>query len=272
VLQSGASAFEGSDSKVVAKGFVKFKRVNMLICPEKSTRCELLAKFQQAFAALLEAFDYAVDLGDDRWDFAVRIRDLRDARLNESDLRWLVRKGFVQHAREATLQGENGRHFQPTGNMTFVRRSCFVLTDLGVEQARSLNNMLSSEAALKQLEIRSELESAVELAIGRASDCVLENTATYIHWDAEHRKLDVRGQVVKRFKWQAPNQEIVLSAFQEEGWPLRIDDPLPPQPEQDSKRRLSDTIKCLNRKQINSLIHFHGDGTGEGVVWELVGR
>ena len=62
----------------------------------------------------------------------------------------------------------------------------------------------------------------------------------------------------------------ILAAFEEEGWPSRIDDPLPPQPEQDSKRRLSDTIKCLNRKQASPLIHFRGDGTGEGVVWDTI--
>ena len=42
--------------------------------------------------------------------------------------------------------------------------------------------------------------------------------------------------------------------------------------EQDPKRRLSDTTKCLNRKQTNELIRFRGDGTGEGVTWELVGQ
>ena len=61
---------------------------------------------------------------------------------------------------------------------------------------------------------------------------------------------------------------MILSCFQESGWPVRIDDPLPPQAEQDSKRRLSDTIKCLNRKQVAPLMHFRGDGTGEGVIWE----
>lgn len=45
------------------------------------------------------------------------------------------------------------------------------------------------------------------------------------------------------------NQEMLLAAFQEEDRPCRIDDPLPPQPDQDARRRLSDTIKCLNRKQ-----------------------
>ena len=77
---------------------------------------------------------------------------------------------------------------------------------------------------------------------------------------------------MKRFKWTAANQETILVAFEEEGWPARIDDPLPQQPEQDPKRRLSDTIKCLNRKQTNELIRFRGDGTGEGVTWELIGQ
>jgi hypothetical protein len=74
---------------------------------------------------------------------------------------------------------------------------------------------------------------------------------------------------VKRFKWQAANQERILTVFEEEGWPARIDDPLAPSPAIDTKRRLSDTIKCLNRKQANALIRFRGDGTGQGVIWEL---
>lgn len=91
-------------------------------------------------------------------------------------------------------------------------------------------------------------------------------------WDSQRRELRINGTTVKRFKWTAVNQEAVLAVFEEEGWPLRIDDPLPPHPEQNSKRRLSDTIKCLNRKQQNKRIHFRGDGAGEGVTWELVGQ
>ncbi len=77
-------------------------------------------------------------------------------------------------------------------------------------------------------------------------------------------------RIVKRFKWRAVNQEMILSAFQEEGWPVRIDDPLAPSPEVAMKRRLSDTIKCLNRKQQSKLLHFRGDGTGQGILWEVV--
>ena len=80
----------------------------------------------------------------------------------------------------------------------------------------------------------------------------------------------MNGSIVKRFKWQAVNQELVLGAFQEDGWPAVIDDPLPPKPEQDSKRRLHDTIKALNRNQLHKAIRFHGNGTGEGIRWSLV--
>ncbi len=252
----------------------------MLTRPDDAAPRELSAKLKHAMSTLLEAFDYAIDTGDDCWEFAVQIRELQAAGLNESDLRWLVRKGLVLHAREVTLVGDNGRKFQPVGNLTFVRRTCFVLSAIGVEQARRLESDSPSAGKSPQLspapspDLSNRL-SIFPLAIEQATFKPTAAprripTATCIHWDAENRKLDVRGIVVKRFKWQAPNQEIVLSAFQEEGWPERIDDPLPPQPDQDSKRRLSDTIKCLNRKQINSLIHFHGDGTGEGIFWELL--
>ncbi len=246
----------------------------MLTRTDDATPRELSAKLKHAMLILLEAFDYAIDTGDDCWDFAVQIRELQAAGLNESDLRWLVRKGLVLHSREVTLLGDNGRKFQPIGNLTFVRRTCFVLSALGAEQARRLESELKSAEKLdlsaSQLHTVSPDRLSVFSASLQPAAAQRVPEATCIHWDAENRKLDVRGIVVKRFKWQAPNQEIVLSAFQEEGWPERIDDPLPPQPEQDSKRRLSDTIKCLNRKQINSLIHFHGDGTGEGIFWELL--
>ena len=90
------------------------------------------------------------------------------------------------------------------------------------------------------------------------------------HWDALARELRMNGHLVKRFKWPAANQETLLAAFQEEGWSRRIDDPLPPKPDLLPSTRLSETIKRLNGKQKNALIRFRGDGTGEGVTWELI--
>jgi hypothetical protein len=95
-----------------------------------------------------------------------------------------------------------------------------------------------------------------------------ETNATVPHWDRDRQELRFGDILVKQFKVPAPNQEIILSSFEEEGWPARIDDPLPPQPNQDSKRRLHDTINALNRSHRQPLIRFLGDGSGEGIRWE----
>jgi hypothetical protein len=77
-------------------------------------------------------------------------------------------------------------------------------------------------------------------------------------------------KVVKEFKLPASNQATILMTFEEDGWPRRIDDPLPPALNCDPKHRLHDTIKNLNRNQKISLLRFMGDGTGRGILWEIV--
>ena len=89
-------------------------------------------------------------------------------------------------------------------------------------------------------------------------------------WDARTRELRLGGKVVKLFRWPAQNQEAVLNAFQAQGWPARIADPLPLDPKVCAKRRLHDTIKCLNRRRTEKLIKFRGDGTGRGVKLEIL--
>jgi hypothetical protein len=49
-----------------------------------------------------------------------------------------------------------------------------------------------------------------------------------------------------------------------------VDDPLSPVADYDPKRRLRDTIKCLNLNQAARLIRFRGDGTGQRVQWEMM--
>ena len=87
-------------------------------------------------------------------------------------------------------------------------------------------------------------------------------------WDGERRELSVGRTVIKRFSVPAENQELILSAFQEEAWPAHLDDPLPPAPGLDCKRRLHSAIQCLNRNQKAPLLRFHGDGCGRGLLWE----
>ena len=89
-------------------------------------------------------------------------------------------------------------------------------------------------------------------------------------WDRDNRVLTFGGQIVRRYGRSSPNQETVLQTFEEQGWPYRIDDPLPYSAEVAPKLRLHDTIRWLNLKQESRLLRFLGDGTGEGVCWKLL--
>lgn len=225
--------------------------------PEQATAHALVnSRVQRALIALLKAREYAIDAGRDVWDFALPFRQLRALRLSRNDLRWLVCKRYLEHAMEVTLPGDHGRFFRPAGELNYGKSSCFVLTSEGGVFVRQLQpGIQQAVAARLQSELASTNTEAVE---------------SRPRWDSEQNELRMDQVLIKRFRWQAINQAMVLCAFEEEGWPERIDDPLPPQPGLDPKRRLHDTIKCLNRGHKNPLIRFRGDGTGQGIIWELV--
>jgi len=104
----------------------------------------------------------------------------------------------------------------------------------------------------------------------RALPVVSFHAAEFPRWNAGARILRFKGTVVKRFTKPANNQEHVLMAFEEEGWPEHIDDPIPPHGDIDPKRCLHGTIARLNQHQERRLIRFSGDGRGEGVRWEPI--
>lgn len=218
----------------------------------------LQPKWSRPLHELLMAFDYAFSMRVDTWQFAIGIGELRMAGLSDSDCRWLVSAGYAEHAQEMTRTEDAVRRFQPVHNLSFFDRSCFVFTARGADFARDSLDWLAAHLCDDQQVASQAFAPPTDVEVLVPS------------WDRERHELRLGGHMVKQFKWIAANQEMILSAFEEEGWPIRIDDPLPPRPEQDSKRRLHDTIKCLNRNQRQRLIHFGGDGTGEGVVWSLV--
>jgi len=89
-------------------------------------------------------------------------------------------------------------------------------------------------------------------------------------WKQLARELWFGGVLVKRFCVPARNQTLILAAFEEEGWPPRMDDPLPPVAGTNCKRRLHNAINCLNRAHRARVMRFFGDGTGTGICWKLV--
>jgi len=217
-----------------------------------SSRIEL-STLRPGLALLLKAHDYALDAGRDIWDFSVELHRLQAAGLTECELRWLLCKQYVEHALEITLAGQSGRSFRPISSLTFTAASCFVLTRQGAVIAAP-----PTEHPAKHPLVECKLEPVLNAARFGMS----------LHWDSDRRELRVNGFLVKRFKLPSANQEAVLSAFEEDGWPPRIDDPLPPIANRDSKRRLHDTINSLNRNQKCKLIRFFGDGNGLGIRWE----
>jgi len=212
-----------------------------------------------AMRKLLRAFRFSSDCNRSRWDFAIEIQELRELGISTEELRWLIGKGLIDHAEESLENAHLNRTFQSSGGFSLSPRSCFVLTDSGLGAAKVLVSALSKQADSNQLS--SEDKSA------NNPDSI--ESAAVPKWDSMRHELWFSGKLIKKYKWRAANQEAILSAFEEEGWPPRIDDPLPPIAEMDPKRRLGDAIKCLNRSRANLLVKFCGDGSGEGVLWEV---
>lgn len=215
---------------------------------------EYIERIRDGVILLLTAYECAHSVGRDIWDFAMEISSLRRTGLADNDLRWLTLKNYVVHAREVTSKEEDRRHFRPTGNLCFSKRTCFVLTEAGALFACRELNESSPPAPTDVLALSGQhnLEAAILPT-----------------WDADERELRIGRRLIKRFRRCAVNQERILDSFQEDGWPHRIDDPIPPKPDQNQRQRLRDAISSLNKHQEIELMRFRGDGTGRGIIWEL---
>ena len=202
-----------------------------------------------SFVRLYRAHQFAMECNRSPWQFAIEIQQLQRTGITSEEVRWLIGKNLVDHAEEISAPGDKQRTFQSPGGFTLTDRTCLILTEFGVHAA--------------QLTIESIQSQPVP-----PSDPYVDTLKP--RWDTVRHELRLGNVLVKKFKWRAANQEAILNAFEEDGWPAHIDDPLTQTAQVNPKRRLSDAIKCLNRKQQNALIRFCGDGTGEGVLWELV--
>jgi hypothetical protein len=225
-------------------------------------------------ALLWHAYTCAQQTGADLWDFALEIDRLYAVGLTINDLRWLVAKGFIEHGQECSVYGHPHRSFRPGAGFFFEHTTCVVLTPSGAAFA---------DHFLKEPVVSPQSTQAIETAsLGRSKTAAHENepraandpnrstgAAFRPRWNSTRRELSLDCTVVKRFRVPAPNQELILSAFEEEGWPEHIDDPLPHRGGVDPHTRLHDAVNRLNRHQTNRLLRFHGNGNGNGVSWEL---
>ncbi|TWT35867.1 hypothetical protein KOR34_07630 [Posidoniimonas corsicana] len=115
--------------------------------------------------------------------------------------------------------------------------------------------------------IRGEVDSEVhkvEAPVFAGSGVVSGDEPADLKWDSDKGELRYSGQLIRTAKRRNTNIRRVLDAFEEQGWPTRIDDPLPGG--QDSSR-VKET--CDSLRNGLSVIDFRPDG-GDGFRWELV--
>lgn len=101
-------------------------------------------------------------------------------------------------------------------------------------------------------------------------------------YDAERRALMLDGVVLLSFRQPAKNQQALLVAFQEEGWPEYLYDPLPGS-RVNAVKRLQDAVFALNgtletealrRAELSAgdcaayTVEFHTDKSGERPRWQ----
>ena len=254
------SAARSSPAHPLRNGSCDVRPSNPLVYVDAGISPEAAA----GLSLLLQAHIYCESFERDAWDFAVEILCLRRAGLTNNTLRWMVCRGWLDHAQEVSSGGATTRVFRDSGLLAFDKTTCFVLTESGIEAATQVCQVRTDQGEPSAVVLRAEQSQPASVPNGRQS------ASTCPYWDPELHQLRVGELIIKEFKLPCPNQGTILMAFEEEGWPKRIDDPLPPRPELDSRTRLRYTIKSLNKKQKNRLIRFMGDGTGKGVRWQFL--
>lgn len=204
-----------------------------------------------AVTRLYQAAKLATDCQCERQEFSVSWDELSRMDLRREELKWLLIKNVVKESMPVLDANDRTSHLN--NRTDFSSNAMFVIADLGFE-------------LVEQCQRDAKLHQSTD---DRSSQTSFAQQELKPSWDSERHELRCGTKVVKKFKWRAANQETILATFEEEGWPAHIDDPLPQEPAIDPKRRLADAIKSLNRHQKASVVRFCGDGTGQGVLWEL---
>jgi hypothetical protein len=207
-----------------------------------------------ALTHLQRAREYADDTQDDCWRFAVEWRVLKLKGLEATDVRWLLARQLIEAKRELSVSGSIDRQFMPDDVQRLTNDTAFILSDLGITFCQATLDHL--QASLPDRAPSVPTVSPAEVRHDKP------------RWNADRNELTFRGQLVKLFRRPALNQQLILSAFEEEAWPEFIHDPLPHSPSIDPHERLQSTIKSLNRHQVHCLIRFRGNG-GTTVFWDI---
>jgi hypothetical protein len=89
-------------------------------------------------------------------------------------------------------------------------------------------------------------------------------------WDPQKRQLWYGTVLVKQLKRLAPDQQLVLEAFQQAGWPEAISNPLAGETDAERRGRLRHVVKRLNRRRASDVLWFELARGGRGLRWRAL--
>jgi len=206
-------------------------------------------------ARLLQSYESAAGSSPHVGKHADEILALRRLGMHENDLRWLVRRGFVAPAE----QDDESRSHGAAAHGSLAGNTRVALTSHGAQIARELLSRQNTDGAKTSSALRAPVEDAAH-----PTDAWRRPS-----WDRNRGELKLGAVVVKRLKMVAADEEVVLAAFEELGWPSTIDGLLPAAGDVETQRRLLRTIEALNSRQLCALVRFRAEPNGRGVRWEL---
>lgn len=125
-----------------------------------------------------------------------------------------------------------------------------------VELAYQLEYLSETKAHWLLKEMGEESATLVMATVSRAKP----------KWDPETGKLYYRDQIIRKLRKtkDLTNIHLILDTFEEDGWPSRIDSPIP---NDSSGERLHETIRSLKKDLIG--ITFSVQEGGQAVVWQV---
>ena len=140
---------------------------------------------------------------------------------------------------------------------------CRILRDMRENGIRSAGAAILNPEGFGPVFVEDVTNAAQFLVgeLGRSSG------KTVPFWDRKKKQLTFKTAVVKSFRQDAPNQMLVLDSFQELGWPDEIDDPLLKGGRANSKQRVRDTARDLNKRRRSEAVKFAANGKGTGFIW-----
>ncbi len=166
------------------------------------------------------------------------------------------------NARAKAKESVNRPHAEPLVREYLPRVNMEELpfSPLSIVDFRRLRSMLEQELCRAYA---NRLQADKTSARSREQSDPLE--ASVPSWNRARSTLNFGNKVSKAIRrlGNATNVVRVLDAFQELGWPERIDDPLLGGAD---GQRLHETIRSLNSGL--RFVRFRADGTGQGILWE----